>query len=169
MKQFTTKVKEIIDIVYQEEYEKIKEAAILIFNSIKDKGILHVFATGHSHMLAEEMFYRAGGLVAIDPVLRPFLMQHEGAISSTKFERLPGIAKIVFDGLDKKIDVGRYHSWVIDAKSLKGTDLEITATSNEGQVMAIRHKTYDIRGIQFHPESVLTPDGKTMINNWLKH
>ncbi|MBQ8055687.1 MAG: gamma-glutamyl-gamma-aminobutyrate hydrolase family protein, partial [Paludibacteraceae bacterium] len=75
----------------------------------------------------------------------------------------------IFDGLDKKIDVGRYHSWVIDAKSLKGTDLEITATSNEGQVMAIRHKTYDIRGIQFHPESVLTPDGKTMINNWLKH
>ena len=53
-------------------------------------------------MLAEEMFYRAGGLVAIDPVLRPFLMQHEGAISSTKFERLPGIAKIVFDGLDKQ-------------------------------------------------------------------
>ena len=102
MKNFTNKVKEIIDIVYQEEHEKIKEAATLIFNSIKDKGILHVFATGHSHMLAEEMFYRAGGLVAIDPVLRPFLMQHEGAISSTKFERLPGIAKIVFDGLDKK-------------------------------------------------------------------
>ena len=102
MKEFTTKVKEIIDIVYQEEYEKIKDAALLIFNSIKDNGILHVFATGHSHMLAEEMFYRAGGLVAIDPVLRPFLMQHEGAISSTKFERLTGIAKIVFDGLDKK-------------------------------------------------------------------
>ena len=102
MKQFTTKVKEIIDIVYQEEHKKIKEAAVLIFNSIKDNGILHVFATGHSHMLAEEMFYRAGGLVAIDPVLRPFLMQHEGAISSTKFERLPGIARIVYDGLDIK-------------------------------------------------------------------
>ena len=102
MKQFTDKVKELIDIVYQEEYQNIKDAASIIFESIKDKGILHVFATGHSHMLAEEMFYRAGGLVAIDPVLRPFLMQHEGAISSTKFERLPGIAKIVFDGLDKQ-------------------------------------------------------------------
>lgn len=102
MKKFTEKVKEIIDIVYQEEQEKIKEAAALIFDSIKDGGILHVFATGHSHMLAEEMFYRAGGLVAIDPILRPFLMQHEGAISSTKFERLPGIAKIVYDGLDIK-------------------------------------------------------------------
>ena len=102
MKQFTEKVKELIDVVYQEEYENIRVAANIIFDSIKDKGILHVFATGHSHMLAEEMFYRAGGLVAVDPVLRPFLMQHEGAISSTKFERLSGIAKIVFDGLEKR-------------------------------------------------------------------
>lgn len=102
MKEFTTKVKELIDIVYSKENENIKESAKLIFDSIKDGGVLHVFATGHSHMLAEEMFYRAGGLVAIDPILRPFLMQHEGAISSTKFERLPGIAKVVYDGLELK-------------------------------------------------------------------
>lgn len=102
MKEFTTKVKELIDIVYSKENENIRESAKLIFDSIKDGGVLHVFATGHSHMLAEEMFYRAGGLVAIDPILRPFLMQHEGAISSTKFERLPGIAKVVYDGLELK-------------------------------------------------------------------
>lgn len=102
MKNFTCSVKNLIDVVYQEESKNIKEAAKLIFESIKEKGVLHVFATGHSHMLAEEMFYRAGGLVAIDPILRPFLMQHEGAISSTKFERLPGIAQIVYDGLDIK-------------------------------------------------------------------
>ncbi len=102
MREFTTKVKELIDILYSKEKYNIKEAAKLIFESIKDGGVLHVFATGHSHMLAEEMFYRAGGLVAIDPILRPFLMQHEGAISSTKFERLPGIAKVVYDGLELK-------------------------------------------------------------------
>lgn len=102
MKNFTCSVKNLIDVVYQEESKNIKEAAKIIFDSIKEKGVLHVFATGHSHMLAEEMFYRAGGLVAIDPILRPFLMQHEGAISSTKFERLPGIAQIVYDGLDIK-------------------------------------------------------------------
>ena len=102
MKEFTSKVKELIDIVYNKEKDNIKESAKLIFESIKDGGVLHVFATGHSHMLAEEMFYRAGGLVAIDPILRPFLMQHEGAISSTKFERLPGIAKVVYDGLEIK-------------------------------------------------------------------
>lgn len=100
MKEFTSKVKELIDIVYNKEKDNIKASAKLIFESIKDGGVLHVFATGHSHMLAEEMFYRAGGLVAIDPILRPFLMQHEGAISSTKFERLPGIAKVVYDGLE---------------------------------------------------------------------
>ena len=62
--------------------------------------------------------------------------------------------------------VGRYHSWVVDASSLPDC-LEITCTSNEGQVMALRHKEYDIRGIQFHPESILTPDGKRIIKNWM--
>ena len=102
MNDFTSKVKDLIDIVYYKEKENIKSAAKLIFDATKSNGILHVFATGHSHMLAEELFYRAGGLVTIDPVLRPFLMQHEGAISSTKFERLSGIAKVVYDGLDVK-------------------------------------------------------------------
>ena len=74
----------------------------------------------------------------------------------------------VFAGLNKRIPVGRYHSWVVDAKGFPA-DLEITAVSEEGQVMALRHKTFDIRGIQFHPESVLTPDGKQMIKNWLEH
>ncbi len=74
----------------------------------------------------------------------------------------------VFAGLEKRIPVGRYHSWVVDAKGFPA-DLEITAVSGEGQVMALRHKTFDIRGIQFHPESVLTPDGKQMIKNWLEH
>lgn len=74
----------------------------------------------------------------------------------------------IFKGLHRDILVGRYHSWVVDAESLPEC-LEITCTSNEGQVMALRHKEFDIHGIQFHPESVLTPDGKKMINNWLLH
>lgn len=74
----------------------------------------------------------------------------------------------IFNDLPKDIFVGRYHSWVVDAASLPSC-LEITATSDEGQVMALRHKEYDIRGIQFHPESVLTPDGKRMIQNWVEH
>ena len=72
----------------------------------------------------------------------------------------------IFKGLPSKIPVGRYHSWVLDSSSLNNS-LEITAVSQEGYIMALRHKTMDIRGIQFHLESILTPDGKQMINNWL--
>jgi len=74
----------------------------------------------------------------------------------------------IFEGVEKDTMVGRYHSWVVDAASLPSC-LEATAVSDEGQIMALKHKEYDIRGIQFHPESVLTPEGKTMISNWLKH
>lgn len=74
----------------------------------------------------------------------------------------------LFKGLPNKIKVGRYHSWAIDPKNL-GNDLEIIARSGDGNIMAVRHKRYDIRGVQFHPESVLTPDGKRMLENWVNH
>lgn len=74
----------------------------------------------------------------------------------------------LFQGLERDILVGRYHSWVVDAASLPFC-LEVTCTSDEGQVMALRHKDHDVRGIQFHPESVLTPDGRQMIKNWIEH
>lgn len=74
----------------------------------------------------------------------------------------------LFQGLERDILVGRYHSWVVDAVSLPPC-LEVTCTSDEGQVMALRHKDHDVRGIQFHPESVLTPDGRQMIKNWIEH
>lgn len=72
----------------------------------------------------------------------------------------------IFNGLGNEILVGRYHSWVVDTDGLPDC-LEITATSREGLIMALRHKTYDIHGIQFHPESVLTPQGKRIIDNFL--
>ncbi len=77
------------------------------------------------------------------------------------------IDDVLFDGLPADITIGRYHSWVVSHKAFPAC-LQITAVSPEGQIMALRHKEYDVRGIQFHPESVLTPDGKEMINNWLK-
>ncbi len=74
----------------------------------------------------------------------------------------------IFNGLGKEIPVGRYHSWVIDNDGFPD-DLEVNAVSKEGYIMALRHRKYDVRGIQFHPESVLTPDGKQMIRNWIEH
>ena len=73
----------------------------------------------------------------------------------------------LFQGLERDILVGRYHSWVVDAASLPSC-LEVTCPSDEGQVMALRHKNHDVRGIQFHPESVVTPEGRTIVGNWLK-
>jgi anthranilate synthase component 2 len=72
----------------------------------------------------------------------------------------------IFFGIPHDITVGRYHSWVV-AKDNFPDCLEITAVSDEGQIMALRHKKLNIHGIQFHPESVLTPDGRQMIQNWL--
>ncbi len=73
----------------------------------------------------------------------------------------------LFDGLPETFEVGRYHSWVVDRKNFPD-ELEITAEDETGFIMALQHKTYDIQGVQFHPESVLTPSGETIMKNWLK-
>lgn len=72
----------------------------------------------------------------------------------------------LFGGLKRDITVGRYHSWVVSKNDFPDC-LEVTAMSDEGQIMALRHRTFNVQGIQFHPESVLTPDGRQMILNWL--
>ena len=69
---------------------------------------------------------------------------------------------VLFEGLGKEIPVGRYHSWVVSRE-----DFPDCLESREGQIMALRHRTYDVHGIQFHPESVLTPQGKEIIKNFL--
>ncbi|HEY1018888.1 MAG TPA: aminodeoxychorismate/anthranilate synthase component II [Sediminibacterium sp.] len=72
----------------------------------------------------------------------------------------------VFAGLPNEIVVGRYHSWVINETDFPA-ELEITARDAHNYIMALQHKTFDIQGVQFHPESVLTPDGEKMMRNWL--
>lgn len=73
----------------------------------------------------------------------------------------------LFNGLPATISVGRYHSWVVDTEDFP-EELAVTAISPEGQIMALKHRKHDVRGIQFHLESVLTPDGKKIMENWLK-
>lgn len=74
----------------------------------------------------------------------------------------------IYKELPAQVQVGRYHSWVVDNEGLPDC-LEVTSVSEEGQIMSLRHKQYDVRGIQYHPESVLTPEGRKIIANWLKH
>ena len=72
---------------------------------------------------------------------------------------------ILFEGIPKEIEVGRYHSWVVNPQL--PDVLETTSVDENGQIMSLRHKTYDVRAVQFHPESVLTPYGKKMLENWV--
>ena len=87
---------------------------------------------------------------------------HGIATEGTQFGNDP-----IFSGLPKRIIMGRYHSWVVDRAGFPDC-LEVTAMSDDGQIMALRHRNYNIHGIQFHPESVLTPEGATIVRNWLQ-
>ena len=72
----------------------------------------------------------------------------------------------IFNTLGRELEVGRYHSWIVDNNGLPDC-IEITATDNNGQIMALKHKEFDVHGVQFHPESVLTPAGETIVKNFL--
>ena len=73
----------------------------------------------------------------------------------------------LFDGLPEAIEVGRYHSWIVSDENFP-EELEITARDDNGYIMALQHKSFDVQGVQFHPESVLTPKGEEIMRNWLK-
>ena len=72
----------------------------------------------------------------------------------------------ILKGMGETIEVGRYHSWIVNEKDLP-EQLEITAVDENGFIMAMQHKSYDVQGVQFHPESILTPGGEHMMRNWL--
>ncbi|MFV0573164.1 MAG: anthranilate synthase component II [Xanthomarina gelatinilytica] len=73
--------------------------------------------------------------------------------------------EILFKNLDQTFEVGRYHSWVVDVH-LPGV-LEATSFDEHGQIMSLRHRFFDVKGVQYHPESVLTPNGKRILENWV--
>ena len=73
----------------------------------------------------------------------------------------------LFNNLPTEFEVGRYHSWVINPDDFP-EDLEITSVDENGEIMSIRHKTLDVKGVQYHPESILTPNGKKILENWLE-
>jgi anthranilate synthase component 2 len=74
---------------------------------------------------------------------------------------------LLFDGLPETFDVGRYHSWIVKKEDLPDC-FEVTSYDSDGFIMSMKHKDFDVEGVQFHPESVLTPLGEKIIENWLK-
>ncbi|MGN6293382.1 MAG: anthranilate synthase component II [Chitinophagaceae bacterium] len=80
--------------------------------------------------------------------------------------KLTAVKTDLFKGLPVEFEVGRYHSWIVAEEGLP-EELEITARDNNDFIMAMQHKKYDVKGVQFHPESVLTPEGEKILRNWL--
>lgn len=73
----------------------------------------------------------------------------------------------IFNNLPETLEVGRYHSWAVNPDDFP-TELEITSIDKNGMIMSLKHKTYDVHAVQYHPESILTPDGKQILENFLK-
>lgn len=81
--------------------------------------------------------------------------------------RLENESCALFSGLPAEINVGRYHSWIVNEEDFP-EELEVTARDENNYIMALQHKTFDVQGVQFHPESVLTPEGEKIMSNWLR-
>jgi len=100
MLPFFERARALLADVARSEEAAIMDASMRIAESLIAGGVLHVFGTGHSHIAGEELLYRAGGLAPVNAILYPSLMQHEGPVASTKLERLPGLARIIFEQQD---------------------------------------------------------------------
>jgi len=99
---FLSKVSEIANRIKNEECWNIEKAANLLAQSVQKGGLIHVFGTGHSHIFAEEAFFRAGGLACINPMLEPSLMLHTGAVKSSILEDRSGIAEVILEHFGPK-------------------------------------------------------------------
>ena len=138
----------------------IPEEAGLLLPLIKEyaatKSILGVCL---GHQAIGEAF--GGKLVNLETVYHGVATEIE--VGAQKSE----VRSFLFNELPDKITVGRYHSWIVSEENFP-EELEVTARDENGYIMALQHKTFDVQGVQFHPESVLTPDGEKILRNWLK-
>lgn len=154
--QFTLNQLERFDKIVLSPGPGIPSEAGLLLDVIKTyKGHKPIIGVCLGHQAIGEVF--GGTLENLSDVF------HGVATEGTQFSN-----DYIFDSLPKRITMGRYHSWVVSRENFP-TCLEVTAVSDEGQIMALKHKNYDIHGIQFHPESVLTPEGKTILRNFIDH
>lgn len=96
-REYLSRIIDMLKEIELQEQDAISRAAQVAYTSIKNGGLMHAFSTGHSHMIVEELFYRSGGLVPINPILREDLMLHSGAITSTQLERKSGIATDILE------------------------------------------------------------------------
>jgi len=121
----------------------ILQSADIIYNSLAENGVLHVFSTGHSHIVVEELFYRCGGLVPVNPIFDPATMLHEGAVKSTRLERLSGYAEVIFEGIDTR---EREPILIISNSGINAVPIEMAILARERGMFVIAITSKDISG-----------------------
>lgn len=100
-------------------------------------------------------------------VATPVKVLRPGSDSEREVQERAHAVNDLFSGLPEEFEVGRYHSWVVSSEGFP-EELEVTAQDEQGYIMALQHRAFDVQGVQFHPESVLTPQGEVILRNWLK-
>lgn len=153
--QFTLNQLETFDKIILSPGPGIPSEAGLLLDVIKKYA-------GHKPMLGVCLGHQAIGEVFGAKLENLTNVYHGVATEGVQFGNDP-----IFEGMPRHFLMGRYHSWVISKDNLPDC-LEITAMSDDGEIMGVRHKNFDIHGIQFHPESVLTPNGKKIVQNFLE-
>ncbi|HZJ77598.1 MAG TPA: SIS domain-containing protein [Clostridia bacterium] len=147
--EYINVIKTLIEKVEQTQISKIERAARIIADALENGNRIHAFGTGHSHILSEEIFYRAGGLVNINPIFESSLMLHESASKSTKIERLSGYGDIIFDhyGL-KKDDV----LFVFSNSGRNGVSIDLAklATEKGLHVIVLTNMNHTMSGASRH-------------------
>lgn len=138
---YKTAVVEILERIENTQGDTIKKAGAIIADSLELGGLLHAFSTGHSHMFAEELFYRAGGLVPVNPILDTGLMLHQGAVKSTRLERLPGYARCILDGVDFN---EREPILIVSNSGINAVPVEAALVSKEKKLNVIAVTSVDI-------------------------
>lgn len=160
--EVTVKRNDQLTLEYVDEFDKIvlspgpgipDEAGLLKEIIRKYAPTKSIFGVCLGQQAIAEVF--GGSLINLDEVYHGIATK----INITKKD-------VLFEGMPKEIEVGRYHSWVVNPELPEV--LEATSFDKNGQVMSLRHKEYNVCAVQFHPESVLTPEGKKILENWLK-
>jgi uncharacterized phosphosugar-binding protein len=135
-------LREVLDKALTAEAEPVRAAAEVLVRTFQAEGLLYIFGSGHSHMFAEEAFYRAGGAVRVCPVLKPRYMLHEGAVRSTELERESGHANDVLAGY--RLDATRDCMLVVSNSGVNALPVEVaqSAKSRGLPVLAITSRSY---------------------------
>lgn len=150
----------IIDLVRaaaDDRHDTMERAATMIADVIEADGLVYVTGTGHAHMMAEEPFYRAGGLAAVHPILVPALMLHEGAVRSTQLERLPGLARAVLEDTS----IGERDLLIVASNSGRNAfpvEAAIVAGERGASVIGLTSLSHGSRVSSRHPSGAMLHD-----------